>query len=115
MKPTVLHRTQDGWFQLRRGRRIVAYCCVGASISARSDAHLTNFFVLPGSRGQGLGHRLMGCVLPHLAARRESRVTLDVDSNNEAAIRVYQRAGFEYATKWWRTSPVDSYRMIRYL
>jgi mycothiol synthase len=48
----------------------------------------------PGFGGGGLGRALARVGLRHLAARKLPRVSLYVDGDNHAAVRLYQRLGF---------------------
>lgn len=48
-------------------------------------------------RGQGIGTALMKALFDELKKRGISRVSLSVDPNNEAAVKLYRRFGFEDA------------------
>jgi ribosomal protein S18 acetylase RimI-like enzyme len=50
--------------------------------------------VVPERRGQGVGRLLLGRVIGEAAAQGLRAVALDVDAENEGAIRLYQRLGF---------------------
>lgn len=65
-----------------------------ASVAA-DEGEILNIAVDPAARRQGLGARLLEGVLADLEAVGVRSVYLDVRRSNEAAIRLYQRAGFE--------------------
>ncbi len=48
----------------------------------------------PAHRGQGIGRRLLDAMLAALAARGAPRVVLSTAARNEAAQRLFARAGF---------------------
>jgi ribosomal protein S18 acetylase RimI-like enzyme len=50
--------------------------------------------VVPDRRGQGVGTLLLGRVIAEAADQGLRAVVLDVDADNEDAIRLYQRIGF---------------------
>jgi ribosomal protein S18 acetylase RimI-like enzyme len=56
------------------------------SLAVRSDC-----------RGRKIGHQLLSAVLSALRARGVRRVTLEVESTNQSAIRLYHRYGFRDA------------------
>jgi ribosomal protein S18 acetylase RimI-like enzyme len=62
---------------------------------AGPDAFLTDLFVRPDVRQQGLGARLLDAVMSGLRASGARAVTLLVFPENTAARRLYARAGFE--------------------
>lgn len=53
--------------------------------------------ISPSYRGQGIGTALMKALFDELKKRGISRVSLSVDPNNEAAVKLYRRFGFEDA------------------
>lgn len=62
----------------------------------RHVAEVYSFYVSPAMRGQGLGTKLMTALLDELAAQPMiEKVRLMVTTSHEAAIRLYQRMGFE--------------------
>ncbi|HVT08475.1 MAG TPA: GNAT family N-acetyltransferase [Polyangia bacterium] len=62
---------------------------------AGPDAFLTDLFVRPDARGQGLGTRLLADVTAALREGGARAVTLLVYPRNVAARRLYAAAGFE--------------------
>jgi ribosomal protein S18 acetylase RimI-like enzyme len=55
---------------------------------------LHDLVVDPRHRGQGIGRRLLDAVVAALAARGAPRVVLSTAARNEAAQRLFERAGF---------------------
>jgi ribosomal protein S18 acetylase RimI-like enzyme len=55
---------------------------------------LHDLVVDPGHRGQGIGRRLLDAMIAALAARGAPRVVLSTAERNEAAQRLFERAGF---------------------
>ena len=61
---------------------------------AADEAEILTVAVSRAAQGRGLARRLLGLHLRRLAGLGCRAVFLDVDENNRAAIRLYQRAGF---------------------
>lgn len=63
--------------------------------------------VLPKSRGRGLGRELLRWGVARLRAQGAGRIKLCVEAENELALGLYRRTGFEPTVEWphW-TSPV---------
>jgi mycothiol synthase len=63
--------------------------------------------VLPQWRGRGLGRELLRWGVAELRGRGAGRIQLGVEAENELALGLYRRTGFELAVEWphW-TSPV---------
>lgn len=82
-----------------KGDRLVGY----AHFRALPDSwHLNNIAVLPGCQGQGIG-RLLWTAFCDAARRRGFRaLTLNVDSENRAAVRWYRRQGMHQTGATWR-------------
>nr|WP_254777327.1 GNAT family N-acetyltransferase [Paenibacillus sp. cl6col] len=51
--------------------------------------------ILPAYRGQGLGSALMKKLFAGLSEQGVERVSLSVDPDNAAAVKLYQRFGFK--------------------
>lgn len=63
---------------------------------SRHKASLFGMYVVPQARGRGLGLALLEAALAHIRARHGMRlVTLTVSDGNQAAIALYERAGFK--------------------
>lgn len=67
------------------------------AVPGEDDAEIYVLAVHPGAQGRGLGGLLTAHAISDARARGAARVTLYVDGDNEAAVRVYRRAGFEIA------------------
>ncbi len=59
------------------------------------ELHITNITVAPVSRSQGQGTRMMEYVMSLAYELRFKQVTLEVRHNNEAALALYNKFGFE--------------------
>ncbi len=69
-------------------------------VSKSSRVHPTHgylgfMYVSPAHRGQGINQTVMRRLIEWSTARRVTDFYLDVYAQNEAAIRAYQKAGFE--------------------
>ena len=60
-----------------------------------SEMHVINIAVGPQSRQQGVGHALMTYLVDYGCCQQVSRIFLDVRESNQAAIKLYQKLGFE--------------------
>lgn len=84
--------------------------------SDQSQAHVISMWTAPSHRQQGIGRLLMNEVLKWAHSRNARSLVLMVTSNNEPAIRFYERLGF---TRTGRTEPypndpaVVEYEMCR--
>ena len=58
------------------------------------EAEIGNICVLPELRGQGVGRKLMEELLNILRSVEVTRVFLEVESDNEGAIALYEKCGF---------------------
>lgn len=67
--------------------------------NGRTRAYVHSFRVRPAWQGRGLGSRLMEVVERDLLARGFREVTLNVARENEGALRLYQRLGYEIAAE----------------
>lgn len=71
--------------------------------------HINNLAIHPAFRGKGLGILLLQRVLQEADALGAPHATLEVRRSNEAALRLYQRAGFTLAgvrTSYY-TNPIE--------
>lgn len=95
------------------GERATAYlawdgndaCGIVACFLDRDDAtkaHLVSMWVAPTHRGRGVGQLLVNKVSDWSRSQRAKTLQLMVTSNNDVAIRFYERLGF---TKTGRTEP----------
>ena len=80
-------------------------CGIAGSFLDQNDAtraHLLSMWTAPTHRQQGIGRLLVNDVLNWARGRDARTLQLMVTSNNEPAIRFYQRLGF---TRTGRTEP----------
>jgi ribosomal-protein-alanine N-acetyltransferase len=73
------------------------------------QAHINNLAILPELRGRGLGTQLLAAIVDEAAHLGATILTLEVRASNEAALRLYAKAGFERTglRKNYYTSPVE--------
>ena len=81
---TLVHRQ-------RIGRKIVGFA---VSRMAADEAEILSIAVDANNRGRGLSRTLLLTHLGHLAGRGVRTVFLEVEENNQAARRLYDRTGF---------------------
>jgi [ribosomal protein S18]-alanine N-acetyltransferase len=81
---TLVHR-------LRSGRKVIGFA---VSRMAADEAEILSIAVAPSHRGRGLSGNLLLTHLGHLAGRGVRTVFLEVEENNHAARRLYDRTGF---------------------
>lgn len=67
--------------------------------SILEEAHITLLAIHPDYRQQGFGTLLLLCLFEDAIARNLSWATLEVNENNEKAINLYKKFGFEVAGK----------------
>ena len=67
---------------------------------ANGVGHTTQICAIPAYQGRGLGRRLMEASLQALRVRNFHTVSLTVTSNNERAVRLYERLGFVTVKKF---------------
>lgn len=66
---------------------------------AAPDCWLEDLFVREAARRRGVAEALLGAVAAQAAERGCRRTELDVNERNEAALALYERAGYEVSTK----------------
>ena len=59
------------------------------------DVELSGFCVLPNLRGQGLGKAILRSVVILLRNEGKERITLDVQTDNDVALSLYLKSGFD--------------------
>ena len=77
--------------RLMQGRSPIGFII---SRLAADEAEILSVAVATAQRGRGHSRSLLNQHLGHLAGRGIRRVFLEVEENNEPAVRLYQRAGF---------------------
>ena len=65
----------------------------------KSTAYLCAFRVRTDLRGQGLGTKLICCVIEHIKDMGYQRISIGVDATDAANIRLYTRLGFTIKAK----------------
>jgi [ribosomal protein S18]-alanine N-acetyltransferase len=77
-------------------RLMLGRAAIGFIISrfAADEAEILSVAVDKAHRGRGHSRQLLAHHLGHLAGRGIRRVFLEVEENNQPAVRLYQRAGF---------------------
>jgi len=90
----------------RAGGRIVGYICANQVLD---EGHILNVTVHPGHRGQGMALEMIRHMVGLLEERSCTVIFLEVRISNEAALRMYERAGFRMLTvrKNYYTSPEE--------
>jgi GNAT superfamily N-acetyltransferase len=95
----------DGEFALGfSGESAVGYALLRYRHSmwcAGTEATLEDLFVLPSSRGQGIGRDLVGFALERARTRGCASVCLDTNERNEASTRIYRAFGFDSLSPRW--------------
>jgi bifunctional N6-L-threonylcarbamoyladenine synthase / protein kinase Bud32 len=87
-----LAQPSRAWFVAEdEARLLIGYG--GVAVLADDDAHIMNLAVAPAHRGQGLGRRILAALLAAAGELGARRVTLEVRSDNEAAIALYASVG----------------------
>lgn len=112
--------TDDDWRAHAAGRRGVAFFLAGDGAQPVGLAggvmgddgqyQLIAMWVHPAHRGSGVAASLVDAVKAHAAGAGHARVVLDVAPDNAAAVRFYQRQGFNFLQRW---TPLASAPAIR--
>ena len=82
--------------ELTNESKIIGMACLWSILE---EAHITLLAIHPDYRQQGFGTLLLFCLLRDAIARNLSWATLEVNDNNEKAINLYKKFGFEVAGK----------------
>jgi [ribosomal protein S18]-alanine N-acetyltransferase len=80
------------------------------------QADVQTVAVAPAARGQGLGSRLVSALLAEAVRRGARSVLLEVRADNQAALRLYERHGFERISvrrRYYQPGDVDAVIMRR--
>jgi len=77
-----------------------------AQVSPRNEQqtrwHIDNIAIHPDFRGQGLAQQLLNDVFLYYSERGALRFTLEVDTSNDAALKLYEKLGFRrYSTLYY--------------
>ncbi|MDF0531777.1 ribosomal protein S18-alanine N-acetyltransferase [Tsukamurella sp. 8F] len=104
------------FFAARDEGRLVGYAGIGllgTRIAPESEIHTIG--VDPAYQGDGVGRALLGALLAEADAHGGA-VFLEVRTDNDRAIELYERAGFERVglrRRYYRPSGADAYTMRR--
>lgn len=79
---------------IRAGGQLAGY---GGLWLCVDEAHVTNVAIRKDLRGQGLGRRLMVDLLERAKDQGMTCSTLEVRASNEAALKLYERLGYQRA------------------
>ena len=78
------------------------------------EADVQTIAVAPSAQGRGVGSLLLDALLTRAKEQRATAVLLEVRADNEAAIRLYQRRGFERIAirrRYYQPEDVDAWVM----
>lgn len=89
-KQLSISNPENGIFHGYLGKQQIGTCCI---MEQKYGAYLYSLEILPSFRNQGYGKAFLSQVLAILSARFPF-VTLQVSGDNEAALHLYQKAGF---------------------
>ena len=95
-----------------RADEIAGFAGIGVS---GPQADILTIAVAASVRGQGLGTRLLNDLVGHARSRGVEAVYLDVRADNEAAIGLYERHGFEAIGRrpgYYRSADADTDAII---
>ena len=100
------------WLVALDGAQVVGY--VGSQ-TVLGEADMMNLAVAPSHRRQGIGMALVTALVAALQAREATSLTLEVRASNEAAIGLYQQAGFAQVGRRPRyyTKPTEDALILR--
>jgi N-acetylglutamate synthase len=92
-----------GFASVRQTGRPLA---IGRAVVERGFAGVFGMATVPEARGQGLGRAVLAALAGWAAEHGATRLYLQVDDDNLAALRLYRRAGFEPAYAYhYRVAP----------
>jgi len=110
------HKCGDLFLVAVRGRNICGYilACIGGQ--TRERAELISVAVHPKHRGRGVATALMDAILRRLRRRGVTRFHLMVKVNNQSAIAMYEKYGFEPGrlVRQYYEDGMDGRRMAKY-
>jgi ribosomal protein S18 acetylase RimI-like enzyme len=91
------HPLARAWL-IREQDQIVGYAVLGLGFGIEyggADAFVDDLYLVPEARGRGLGKTVLALLEAEARALGLAALFLVVDPENEPALRLYQRAGFE--------------------
>jgi len=105
MRDVLTSAPVQAFASIRAGDDVLA---IGRLSIADGWAGITAVEVTPARRRAGLGRALTGAVCDEAAKRDISRVFLQVETSNAAAISLYERCGFRYSHRYhYRVAPTQ--------
>lgn len=90
------------------GRQTPEFCGTIQGIRDENEGAIQNIGVVPEHRGRGLGTQLICRALHGFRQAGLRRVYLEVTAQNEAAIRLYRRIGFQTARTVYKAASLVS-------
>lgn len=118
---SIEQRTTDV-FALFKGARLIGelhvmYQCEDTDkIIPAKRAYLYAFRIHKNYQGRGLGKYLLNCVIDCLSEKGYSEFTVGVEDDNERAIHIYKRFGFdEFVARKYEEYQGDGYEYNLYL
>jgi ribosomal protein S18 acetylase RimI-like enzyme len=103
-EPDFFWRSQLGdgtFFGMRREGRLVAAGGTHLYSSAESVGAIGNVYTHRSHRGQGHASAVTSAIARRLIERGTRTIALNVKSDNQVAIRVYERLGFRFHCRFW--------------
>ena len=93
--------------------QIVGFAGIWFSVD---DAHITNIAVHKNMRLKGIGSKLLEELISHAKQHKKSSLTLEVNTKNESAKKLYLKYGFENlgVRKKYYNGTEDAYIMTLY-
>lgn len=86
-----LSRKEAVYLVAEEDGRVVGHCGVTDIVG---DGEITNVAVHPGYRGKGIGRELLAALLAEGEKAGITAFTLEVRAGNQAAVHLYEKAGF---------------------
>lgn len=80
--------------EIKPGKEIAGVCQVLRSYKDPSKAFIHSFYIRPHLRGRDIGRKLLGEVLKKIRSDKFLGIRLTVDPENDAAVSLYESAGF---------------------
>ncbi len=84
------------WVLVEDGQVVgFAWAAIISTLVDERLGYLKNLYVVPWARGRGYGARLLAVAEDWMRSLGAPRATLDVTADNESALRLYQRCGYQ--------------------
>jgi ribosomal protein S18 acetylase RimI-like enzyme len=69
-------------------------------VTTETEVYLAGFCVLPKFRGRGLGSAVLAQIVDELVSAGHRQISLEVETKNKGALKIYERSGFEITTAY---------------